>query len=354
MIQPTLQHESRLTQWLAAAPQMRDPTIIACDFDGTLVPRYPNDEDHFRHVESVSKPVIAELLAPNERIGGVCTSRSILEVKRILAEGFVDMRGRALSGLSAAENGAVVFCNRLPSSLEALLVRAGYKLENALPGTTVINLARVTPEELRDNVVLPAVAAVGASSELWSSSVGRNHFRETFLQLFEMSRHSEPERTEEACVRFGSAYVKVYDTKDGQGRALIESLQSYAAAAGVLCLITPPLPEHPIWTADLGGGVTKYDAMKSISTIYTVLSGLSDDKLRVLYFGDGENDLPAFKYISERGGKSRGFLVDVPHGNQERARRVPSGTEFLEGFFDVKGVVEGVRRFAKELPIGSS
>jgi hypothetical protein len=64
----------------------------------------------------------------------------------------------------------------------------------------------------------------------------------------------------------------------------------------------------------------------------------------MLFFGDGENDLPAFQYISERGGASRGFLVDTPHGNQERAQRVASGPQFLSGFYDVHGVAEGVRR----------
>ena len=344
MNQPHLQHESRFAQWLAAAPHMKQPTIITCDFDGTLVPRCADDEAHFTHVKSASRPAIETLLAPSERIGGVCTSRSILEVKRILDGGFADWRGRGLHGLSAAENGAVVFCNRLSSAFEETLKTAGYRLDHSIPGTTAINLSRVTPEHLRDSVVLPAVAEVHPPPELWSSSVGLNHFRDVFLQLFQMSKHADPQRTEDACVRFGSAYVKVYDSADGQGRALIESLQRHAAAAGVMCLVTPPLPGHPIWTADIGGGVTKYDAMKSISNIYSTLCGVPEDRLHLMYFGDGENDLPAFQYLSERGGSSRGFLVDTPHGNRERAKRVSPGTHFVEGFFDIAGVVEGVRR----------
>jgi len=344
MHQPVVNTSSRMEQWLSSVSAMRAPTVITCDFDGTLVPRYASDESHFSHIAAKSQPDIARLLANPERIGGVCTSRSIFEVRRILEGGFVDGTGRSLSGLSAAENGAVVFCSRLSPHQEEKLSAAGFVVDRSIADLTVINLAKVDPNRLRDSVVLPAVAEVKIAPESWSSSVGQNHDRETFLRLFEMSKHFSPERTEQACVRFGSAYVKVYDTADGKGQELIKSLQRHATSAGVLCLVTPPLDGHPIWTADLGGGVTKYDAMKSICDIYGVLSGLPDHALTVLYFGDGENDLPAFQYISERQGTSRAFLVDTPHGNEERSSRVAPGTQFLRGFYDLAGVVEGVRR----------
>ncbi len=350
MSKQALSGDVRLEGWISAVARMHLPTVITCDFDGTLTPRYANDEDHFTHMEHTGREAVAGFLCDRERIGGICTSRSILEVKRILETGFVDDRSRDLSGLSAAENGAVVFCRKLSVVLEDKLAAHGFTVDERFSGLTTINLARVTPEFLRDTVVVPAAAESGIAQNAWSSSVSDNHIPENFQRLFVMSKHDCPERTDAACQRFGSAYVKVYDTPDGKGRTLIEILRRLASEAGVLCLVTPPLEGHPIWTADLGGGVTKYDAMRSISQIYSALTGLPEDAIRFLYFGDGENDLPAFQYISERSGKrNHAFVLDVPHGNNdERATRVAPGTRYLKGYYDLAGVAQGVSEVCQE------
>lgn len=344
MTTQVLSGDVRLEGWSSAVARMHLPTVITCDFDGTLTPRYANDEDHFTHIAGAGQAAVANVLSDRERIGGVCTSRSILEVKRILELGFVDDRSRDLSGLSAAENGAVVFCKKLSAALEDKLAARGFTVDRRFADLTTINLAKVTPEFLRDAVVSPAVVESQITPDAWSSSVGENHVPENFHRLYVMSKHDCPERTDAACQRFGSAYVKVYDTPDGKGRRLIEILQRRAGEVGVLCLVTPPLEGHPIWTADLGGGVTKYDAMRSISEIYSALTDLSEDAIRFLYFGDGENDLPAFQYISERpGSRNYAFLLDVPDGNNdERATRIAQGTRYLKGYYDLAGVRRGI------------
>jgi hypothetical protein len=267
-------------------------------------------------------------------------------VKRILDLGFVDQNSRDLGGLSAAENGAVVFCRKLSSGLEAQLKARGFQIDTRFGDLTSINLAKVTPEELREKVVMPAVRASGVADEVWSSSVGENHQAINFQRLMQMSRHESAQRTHDACQRFGTAYVKVNDTQDGKGQSLVRNLGDYAAAAGVLCLVTPPLENHPIWTVDLGAGVTKSDAMRSISEVYSVLTGLSESKIRFLYFGDGENDLPAFEYMSTRAGEHNfAFLLDNPHGNNdERAMRVAPGTRYLRGYYDLAGVRFGIKQ----------
>ncbi|MFN4896843.1 MAG: hypothetical protein ACK5HO_13730 [Pseudomonadota bacterium] len=345
MSNPSMGQDVKLEQWLSAISRMRLPTVITCDFDGTLTPRFPNDEDHFTHVGRTGQQTIAGFLGDRERIGGVCTSRSILEVKRILETGFINDRAQDLSGLSAAENGAVVFCRKLSPILEQKLTENGFQIDTRFAGLTAINLAKVSPEALRESIVFPAVGESRIDQLQWSSSVGENHLRPNLQRLFEMSKHDSLQRTEEACQRFGSAYVKVYNTDDGKGETLIKLLERRASEAGVLCLVTPPIEGHPIWTADLGGGVTKYDAMKSISQIYSALAGIPEAAMRFLYFGDGENDLPAFQYIFERpGNENHGFLLDIPHGNNdERFRRVATGTVYLKGDYDLAGVAKGVQ-----------
>lgn len=339
------QDDTRLERWLGAVQSMEAPTVITCDFDGTLTPRYADDEMHFSNIEGIAKPVLQSILSSSELIGGVCTSRSLLEVNRILDLGFRDSQGRSLAGFSAAENGAVVFSSKLSSKSEQILRNAGYRIEESLNGMTIINLAKVSPGYLMQNVVKPALREVNIPDEQWSSSLGNNEERAHFQRLYQMSRHSSPERTHDACVRYGSGYVKVEDTEIG--RSFIGKLQACADALSVLCLITPPLDGHPVWTADLGGGVTKYDAMHSISQVYATLAGVTEDQLRFAYFGDGENDLPAFEYISKRPGHNQAYLIDIPHGtNDERAQRVASGTVYLHGFYDIHGVKEGVRQFS--------
>jgi hypothetical protein len=346
MLSPSVSNGSRLEQWLENLSRSAvQPTVITCDFDGTLTPRFPNDEDHFTHIATHGSETLSPLLSQPERIGGLCTSRSLLEVRRILNLGFRASDGRDLFGVSAAENGAVVFCDKLPDRFERKLEDAGFKIDRSQSGLTVVNLARVSVDRLREAVVMPACTECGIASEQWSSSVSDNTQPEHFQRLFEMSKHSSPERTNEACVRWGSAYVKVLEGSDGSGERFVRALQAKAHDAGVLCLVTEPMDGSPLWTADLGGGVTKFDGMSSISRIISTLSGRTEDHFKFLFFGDGENDIPAFRYISERPGANQAFLLDLPHGgNDERSARVAPGTIYLRGFYDLAGVVEGVGR----------
>lgn len=339
-----LGNNCRLSQWLEAAASMRSPTVITCDFDGTLTPRYADDEAHFTNLEATARPSLQRVFQSFENIGGVCTSRALLEVKRILDLGFLDSQGRSMAGFSAAENGAVVFCSKLSETQEETLRSAGYRIEDSFKDITIVNLAKFSPEYLSRNIVESALRQVEIPDQEWSCSLVNNEDRERFRMLCAMSKHANPERTHDACVRFGSGYVKVQDTQ--AGREFIAKLQEQADSHNVLCLITPPLEGHPIWTADLGGGVTKFDAMRTLSELYAALAGVAEEALRFAYFGDGENDLPAFEYISRRPGYNKAYLIDIPEGtNDERATRVAPGTEYLQGFFDIKGVVEGVTKF---------
>ncbi|MFM1847736.1 MAG: hypothetical protein RL417_1210, partial [Pseudomonadota bacterium] len=283
---------SEFESWLGKARLADTLRVIGSDFDGTLVPKCANDSDVFRYVRDRSSPAIQAIFGAPSVAGGVISARSFGEVRRILEDAFPD--GGQRSGFSASEHGAVIFCPKLSASGEESLQSAGFRVlskrEAQTERYTVIKLARVTEDDLRDKVIVPVMQEAGLADDRWASSVTHGTFRGDLQHLQRLNRHDNFDDTLRSVERFGSGYVKILG--GGEIERLTERLVEQAKAVGVYAIVTHPHPADPggAITVDFSAGTDKRIALEAMSRAYAALLGRREDTFNFAYFGDAEND----------------------------------------------------------------
>jgi|GEM_PF-2744449 len=329
------------------------PLVCSFDFDGTLTPRFADDSAHFDSIEADGRVIHDQM----RRLGGafgICTSRSLNEVARIITQGFNTPLGESCFGFSAAETGAALFCPKLaPTVASWLAAEIGAKVVS-IPGFdswTTFSLSRISVDDLREKVIIEAARASGIVASRWSSSVHEfDSDPQALVRLTNLSRHVSAQQTLDSCTRLGTAYVKISGTEhDSVAQGFVSSLIALATYLGASALVTRPMPEHPVWTVDFGSGVTKADALSAVAKAYSKLLRRGEADLHIAYFGDGENDIPAFRYLAARSRPaiSTAYLVDRPGGNMALANQLPPNVYYLQRHADLSGVLAGLTRIQR-------
>lgn len=343
--------QTAMQDWLTRAVDATTPKLAIFDFDGTLTRRFANDAEHFRHARQHAQPILQSGLPASNALGGVCTSRAITEVIRVLDAAFVTASGKPLYGLSAAETGSTLFCQRLTEDQERLLTDAGFNLvrDPHLQDYSIFSLATISVDQLREQLIFDVALSLKIPEDKWSSSVHNKDDLQSLERLFQMSGHESIGETLASLVRYGSAYVKISgDKDDALAKHFVASLCSKAKDLGIFALVTPPMEGHNIWTVDFGAGVTKADAIDRMLTAYGLLVSRNHNEFAIAYFGDGKNDVPAYNYLASRSGPTCSFFVDKREGtNAELAAELPKNVVFLEHLPDIDGVAEGLSQFAR-------